>query len=152
MFVPEMFVVMGTVKTSAEHEFANVTPPITRFDPQDPLLFPMTPLVGIVPDGVPVSAVAVVKNATVSRVVCAPLDKFHVVTIERGADILLLVKFKVDGETLTVSDAGTVAVKATVATLLCVVVACDIGNKQTARVRMNTLIFLNMHAPSYGPA
>src|SRR5229473_803866 len=105
---------MGTVKTSAEHEFANVTPPITRFDPQDPFPFPITPLDEIVPDGVPVRAVAVVKNATVSRVVCAPDAKFQVVVTERGADTLLVVKFKVAGDTLTVSDAATVAVRDTV--------------------------------------
>src|SRR5258707_1392888 len=91
--LPDRFVaVIGTVKTSAEQEFEKVTPPITRLALHVPLEFPMTPLVRMLPDGVPVSAVAVAKNATTSRVVCAPLDRFQLVVTEIGADMLLLVK------------------------------------------------------------
>ena len=118
MLVPLRFVVvMGTVKMRAPHAFPNVTVPVVRTVLQEPFAFPMTPLLGIVPVGVPTNAVVVLKNPTTSKVVCAPELRFHVVVTDNGALTAFEVKLSVVGVTDTVKLEATVAVKATVAVL-----------------------------------
>jgi hypothetical protein len=150
VFVPLMFVVIGTVKTNALHALLNVTPPRIGVVLHVPLALPTTPLVGIVPEGTPVRAAALAKYATTSSVVCAPDARFQFETTDSVAIELLLTKLNVAGVTETVKLLGTVAVSATVATADCVVTACeDTGKRQIAKVRNSTTIFLYMHFSLY---